>query len=160
MAHVATGNHDDALELVQDAMFKLVKQYRHRPETEWGPLFQRILQSRIQDWYRRSKVRHRWIDWFRPQASDEQAEDPIQNAPDPRGRTQTSILQGEETLQQLESAIRQLPLRQQQAFLLRSWEGLPVADTAHAMGCSEGSVKTHYSRAIATLRERLEGYWP
>ncbi|WP_260843340.1 RNA polymerase sigma factor [Sedimenticola selenatireducens] len=160
MAHVATGNHDDALELVQDAMFKLVKQYRHRPETEWGPLFQRILQSRIQDWYRRSKVRHRWIDWFRPPASDEQAEDPIQTAPDPRGRTQTSILQGEETLQQLESAIRQLPLRQQQAFLLRSWEGLPVADTAHAMGCSEGSVKTHYSRAIATLRERLEGYWP
>lgn len=159
MAHIATGNHDEALELVQDAMFKLVERYRNRPATEWPPLFQRILQSRIQDWYRRSKVRHRWTGWFRREP-DEASEDPIQTAPDPRGRTLPNIIEGEETLQQLESAIRQLPLRQQQAFLLRNWEGLAVADTALAMGCSEGSVKTHHARAIATLRERLKDYWP
>ncbi|MCW8944637.1 MAG: RNA polymerase sigma factor [Sedimenticola sp.] len=159
MAHIATGHHDEALELVQDAMFKLVERYRNRPETDWGPLFHRILQSRIQDWYRRSKVRHRWTGWFRHDP-DDSTEDPIQTAPDPRGRTQSNILEGEETLQQLESALRQLPLRQQQAFLLRNWEGLAVADTARAMGCSEGSVKTHYSRAIGTLRERLKDYWP
>lgn len=162
MAELAVGNRDDALDLVQDAMLGLVRHYSHKNEDEWGALFYRILQSRIRDWYRRGKVRYRLFGWL-GQRHDDSAEkpgDPIQQAADPAGVEPSRGVANEEAMVRLEAALRALPLRQQQAFLLRSWEGLDVSETAHAMGCSEGSVKTHYSRAVHKLRQQLEGHWP
>ena len=162
MAELATGNRDDALDLVQDAMLGLVKSYADRDEQDWAPLFHRILHSRINDWYRRSKVRNRFRVWLGLSSTAEEsvAADPIQTAVDHRQPDTVSRLQQEDAIEQLRSVLQTLPLRQQQAFLLRCWEGLDVADTAFAMGCSEGSVKTHYSRAVHKLREQLGEHWP
>ncbi len=153
MARIATGNEDDALELVQEAMLSLVQRYAARDEQEWGPLFHRILQSRIRDWYRRSKVRNRFRVWF---SRDADEDDPLENQPDPAADEPLQQLESERFGEMLEKALGELPNRQQQAFLLRAWEGLSVEETAEAMGISAGSVKTHYSRAVHTLREQLE----
>lgn len=162
MAELAVGNRDDALDLVQDAMLGLVRKYSHKSEDEWGALFYRILQSRIRDWYRRSKVRYRVFGWLshRHNADEENDHDPLQQAADPAAPEPSRLVGNDQSMATLERALQSLPLRQQQAFLLRSWEGLDVAATAFAMGCSEGSVKTHYSRAVHKLREQLEGHWP
>ena len=152
MAKFATGHSDEALDIVQDAMFKLVEKYNDRHEEEWGPLFHAILQSRINDWHRRSTVRKKLFFFF--DRSDDE-EDPVQSAPDPVAFDPARKLTGEQAMDHLESAIKALPLRQQQAFLLRYWEEYDVAQTAKIMGCSTGSVKTHCSRAISTLREQI-----
>lgn len=157
MAELATGNRDEALDIVQEAMLALARNYAQRDPGEWGPLFHRILQSRVRDWYRRSRVRNRWRTWF---TTDEDDDDPLAALPDPGARRPEDELGNTRAGSALDSALRSLPLRQQQAFLLRSWEGLDVAATAAAMGCSEGSVKTHYSRAVHRLRELLEDHWP
>jgi len=158
MARIATGNSDDALDLVQDAMFKLVEKYNNKPEGEWSPLFYRILQSRINDYYRRNQVRNRHRTYLT--SIDENGEDPIQTAKDESSHTPEAEFQAESGVQKLQELLENLPLRQQQAFLLRAWEGLNVKETAKAMSCAEGSVKTHYSRAIHTLREKLGDHWP
>lgn len=157
MAELATGNTDDALDILQDAMFKLVQKYADRPREEWGPLFRTILQSRIRDYYRLNRVRNRFRVWFGGKG-DPEAPDPVQTAADPSGRQPDSELEVAAGMEQLAEAVRVLPLRQQQAFMLRALEGLDVAATARAMGCSQGSVKTHYSRAIHVLREKLGDY--
>ncbi len=161
MAEIATGNREDALDLVQDAMLGLVKSYGNRDAADWPPLFYRILQSRIRDWYRRNRVRNRfrvWLGGLRGD-DDEGRTDAIQALPDTRPGVERQAI-GEDAMAQLQDALQDLPLRQQQAFLLRAWEGMDVSATAFAMGCSEGSVKTHYSRAVHRLREQLEGHWP
>jgi RNA polymerase sigma-70 factor (ECF subfamily) len=161
IAHIATGNPEDALDLVQDAMFKLVEKYAQRPSNEWTPLFYRILNSKIKDGYRRNKVRNRYRSWLSGSGSDnENFEDPIQTAPDPRNQTPESESVTNESMEKLQAALDNLPPRQQQAFLLRAWEGLNVRQTATAMDCAEGSVKTHYSRAVHTLRDQLGDHWP
>lgn len=159
MAQFATGDGDEALDLVQDAMFGFVRSYGARPAGEWPPLFYRVLQSRITDWYRRTAVRNRWRSWFGG-GDDREPVDPIQTAPDLGGRGPDDTLQDREAAAAVESALRRLPLRQQQAFLLRAWEGLSVEETAIAMGCSGGSVKTHYSRAVHALRGMLGEFRP
>ena len=161
IAEIAVGNREEALDIVQDSMLGLVQKYADRPSEEWTPLFYRILQSRIRDWYRKNKVRSRWMSWlsFRKQDDNEQ-EDPVQSLADPVAREPMQTVANENAIEKLESAIQHLPARQQQAFMLRAWEGLSVADTAIAMACSQGSVKTHYSRAVNTLRKELEGHWP
>lgn len=159
MAQLATGDKEEALDLVQDAMFKLVEKYGARPPVEWQPLFYRILQSRINDWYRRSSVRNRHRVVL-ANDDEETGYDPIQASKDPNGRSPDEELQNASSMEKLQVALEQLPLRQQQAFLLRAWEGLDVKQTAQAMSCAEGSVKTHYSRAIHNLREQLGDYWP
>ncbi len=154
IAWFATGNRDDALELVQEAMITLVQRYGGREPAQWPPLFHTILQSRIRDWYRRDKVRSRLRVWFGRDAEDE--DDPLEGFPaDPAGEPERQM-DGQQTLTAIDRAVRELPLRQQQAFLLRAWEGLDTAQTAAAMGISEGSVKTHYSRAVQALRGQLE----
>jgi RNA polymerase sigma-70 factor (ECF subfamily) len=158
MAEFATGSRDEAMDIVQDAMLVLVRRYGRHDESEWGPLFHRILQTRILDWHRRNKVRHRWLAWLAPETED--SEDPLAALPDPTARRAEDELGSRRAGSALEDALERLPLRQQQAFLLRTWEGLDVAATAAAMGCSEGSVKTHYSRAVHTLRVLLEDHWP
>ncbi|MBI3899762.1 MAG: RNA polymerase sigma factor [Gammaproteobacteria bacterium] len=157
MARAATRHSDDALDIVQDAMLQLVRYYAGRPEGEWGPLFQQILQRRIYDWYRRTRVRNRWRQWFSD--DDEDAGNALENQPDPRPTGPQEQSAANRTLVALEAAVARLPLRQQQAFLLRTWEGLDVEQTARAMGCSAGSVKTHYFRAVQSLQNQLKDHW-
>ncbi len=160
MAEVATGNREEALDILQDAMFKLVEKYSDRNPEEWGPLFTRILQSRIKDWYRRSIVRNRFRVWFGHKDDNDSSIDAIQTAEDTRAKRPEESLAQDHSMTVLAGAVRELPLRQQQAFMLRALEGLDVAETASAMMCSEGSVKTHYSRAVRKLREQLGEHWP
>jgi RNA polymerase sigma-70 factor (ECF subfamily) len=155
-ARVATGNEQEALDIVQDAMLKLVQRYADRDAQEWGPLFHRILQSRIRDWYRRSLVRNRLRDWF--SGRDEGEDEPLEAHPAPVSEGPLEQLASNRFGIELERALNHLPNRQQQAFMLRAWEGLSVEETAQAMGCSAGSVKTHYSRALATLRQQLKEF--
>ena len=155
IAQIALRHEDDALDAVQDAMLQLARAYAHRPAQEWRPLFYRILENRIRDMQRRRTVRNRVIAWLPSRAQGEEDEpDPIAEAAtdDPQPARRLEI---EEAMTALQTAIASLPRRQQQAFLLRTLEGLDVAQTAKAMGCSEGSVKTHYFRALQTLRAQL-----
>ncbi len=155
IAELSTHHREDALELVQDAMLAFARSYADKPEDEWPPLFHRVLDSRILDFHRRSQVRRRWRVWFGRRA-DENEEDPLEQVADPGDPGPMLRMADGQTRAALEAALRALPLRQRQTFLLRIWEGLDVAQTAAAMGCSEGSVKTHLSRALAALRPRLE----
>lgn len=174
IAYIATGNREDALDVIQDAMLKLTVNYADRSLEDWGPLFHRILQSTIRDWYRRQKVRNQWRTWleytrvgFQQLAggksvdggsSDGQTQNVIDLFEDVNAQEPVMQLVNERTIDALESALHRLPLRQQQAFMLRVWEGLNVEETAQAMGCTQGSVKTHYSRAVHTLRKQLEDH--
>lgn len=162
MAQLATGDRDEALDIVQDSMVKLVQKYANRQESEWAPLFHTIVQSRIKDWHRRNWVRTRWRVWFTgsTQAEENEGDNPIQQIPDTLSADPSEQTERTQAMAVLEQSLRTLPLRQQQAFLLRAWEGCDVAETAQAMGCSEGSVKTHYSRAVHSLRKHLQEFGP
>lgn len=157
MAQIATGNRDDALDIVQDAMLSLVQRYSRRKEDEWAPLFHRILQNGIKDWYRRNSTQSRWRLWLI--SSDDESHDPIQEQADIHAATPGDQLVLDRATDMVDKALKTLPPRQQQVFLLRTWEGLNVAETANAMRCSEGSVKSHYSRAVHTLRAKLGDHW-
>lgn len=161
IAQIALRNEDDALDVVQDAMLRLARAYADRPPEEWKSLFYRILENRIRDVQRRRSVRSRVMAWLSGRQDDpeDEPEDPIAQAPSEEPSA-LKRLQLDEALGVLEEALRALPRRQQQAFLLRTLEGLDVAETARAMGCSEGSVKTHYFRAVQSLRARLGDTWP
>lgn len=155
IAQAALRHEDDALDAVQDAMLQLARAYADRPAQEWKPLFYRILENRIRDMQRRRTVRGRVIAWlpFRGD-EDEDEPDPIAQAPSPEPQPPRR-LELDQAVAALEKALGELPRRQQQAFLLRTLEGLDVAETAAAMGCSQGSVKTHYFRALQALRAQL-----
>ena len=156
MAQLATGNRDEALDIVQDAMMKLVQNYSaHEPST-WKPLFYSILETRILDWHRRQQVRNRFRTWLHWDNEDESAEDALEQLPDAEHLIPEAQLQDAQFMQRLESALQSLPLRQQQVFLLRLWEGMDISQTAQAMQCSESSVKTHYARALEKLRDVLK----
>jgi RNA polymerase sigma-70 factor (ECF subfamily) len=149
IAQAALRHEDDALDAVQDAMLQLARAYAERPAEEWKPLFYRILENRIRT------VRGRVLAWLPARGEDDDEDaDPIAQAPSTEPQP-VRRLEIDEAMGALEKALEALPRRQQQAFLLRSLEGLDVADTARAMGCSEGSVKTHYFRAVQTLRSKL-----
>jgi len=156
IAQSALRHEHDALDAVQDAMLQLTRAYADRPAEEWRPLFYRILENRIRDMQRRRTVRARIMAWLpaHRDEEDEEAFDPITQAPSeelgPPRR-----LELDEAMTALEKALHDLPNRQRQAFLLRNLEGMDVAQVAAAMGCSEGSVKTHHFRAVKALRARL-----
>lgn len=154
IAQLGLRNDDDALDAVQDSMLKLVQSYSARPVEEWRPLFYRILSNRIHDMQRRRTVRGRIMAWLPARADDDDEDDPMVSVPSPEP-TPARRLEIDQAIGALETAIGDLPRRQQQAFLLRNFEGLDVYQTALAMGCSEGSVKTHYFRALEVLRTRL-----
>jgi RNA polymerase sigma-70 factor (ECF subfamily) len=160
IAQMQLRNEDDALDVVQGAMLRLARSYGQRPAEEWQPLFYRILYNGIRDAQRRRTVRSRIFSLWPGSSRDDEDEpgDPYEHvadgAPDPSAR----VMAGE-AMERLEKALGQLPARQQEAFTLRCLEGLDVADTATAMGCSEGSVKTHYFRALQTLRAQLGEVW-
>jgi RNA polymerase sigma-70 factor (ECF subfamily) len=159
IAEIAVRDRDEALDLVQNAMIKLVNNYASRPQAEWTPLFYRILQNGVRDWHRRQKVKNRVMVWFGRGKGDNDEYDVVASAPDHAGRSPEQELQTGQAMQTLERAVHALPGRQREAFMLRTFEGLDVAGTAVAMGCSEGSVKTHYSRAVHTLRDKLGEHW-
>ena len=159
----AVRDEDVALDVVQDAMLKLTENYSAKPVAELPMLFQRILQNTIHDHFRRQKVRSTWTTLLSALGQkDEKDEDfdPLEtlalgsdsnDLADPARRHQQA-----EIVALIEQALSRLPARQREAFLLRYWEELDVAETATAMGCSEGSVKTHCSRAVHALAEMLK----
>ncbi|HEV2621225.1 MAG TPA: RNA polymerase sigma factor [Frateuria sp.] len=156
LAELQLSHREDALDAVQDAMLRLVRHYRDKPAQEWTPLFWGILRRRIVDLQRRRKVRSIVVGWLG--GRDEDGEDlpawaPADTAPGPLQR-----LEDGKAWSEISAAVQRLPQRQREAFLLRMLEGLDVADTAKAMGCSEGSVKTHLSRAMHHLRDQLEDW--
>jgi RNA polymerase sigma-70 factor (ECF subfamily) len=154
IAVLGVRDRDEAFDVVQDAMIRLVRGYSRRPSDEWRPLFYRILQNRIRDVQRRRKVRTRVLSFFGGVESEEY--DPLLAAPTAESDDPLEQVVASDAMQALERALRQLPARQREAFVLRNFEGLDVAQTAQAMSCTEGSVKTHYSRAVHRLRELLK----
>ena len=159
MARIALRHDEDALDSVQDAMLQLARRYGRRPSEEWRPLFYRILQNRIRDCQRRRRVQARIMAWLPGlKSQDDTAADEYAAVPD-RAPLPAEQLAADQAMQLLERSLADLPGRQQEAFMLRAFEGMDVAQTAAAMGCSEGSVKTHYSRAVHTLREQLGVAW-
>ncbi len=161
IAQIALRHEDDALDAVQEAMLRLVRRYAQRPTEEWRPLFYRILENCVRDMQRRRSVRDRVLVWYRRAFGEDGEEgdaDPLERASDPLPQPPDQA-QADQAMQALDAALGRLPARQRQAFLLRTLEGLDVAATALAMGCSEGSVKTHYFRAVQSLRAQLGEYW-
>lgn len=160
IAQVSLRDVDDSLDVVQDAMLKLARNYGSKPSAEWRPLFYRILENGIRDLQRRRTVRKRLMAWMPgpKEDPDEEAQDPLDDVA-ASGPDAPETLMQSQAMEQLERSLRALPARQREAFMLRTFEGLDVAQTATAMGCSEGSVKTHYSRAVHTLREQLGEVW-
>jgi RNA polymerase sigma-70 factor (ECF subfamily) len=157
VAEIALHDPDEALDAVQDAMLRLVRHYSGKPAAEWSPLFWGILRRRITDLQRRRSVRHRILVWTGHARDDDDEALPAWEAPD-LGPDPARALASRQAHAAMSRAIRALPRRQQQAFMLRVLEGLDVADTARAMGCSAGSVKTHLSRAMDALRTKLEDW--
>lgn len=155
-------DREEALDAVQDAMLRLVRSYGHKTEEEWPPLFYRILNNRINDGFRHAKISSRLFGWLGSAGSrdDADAEDPWERIPDPAPDSPPERLERERCLHALEGAVRTLPRRQREAFILRCWEGLSTEETARVMRCSEGSVKTHYFRALHALRNKLEDFQP
>ena len=154
MALFSTKNREDALDIVQDAMMKLVQKYSTQPSEQWKPLFYSILQSRILDWHRRQRVHNRFRSWFHVD-DDDNAEDMLAQQPATAASAPDVKLQDAQFGADLNRALSNLPMRQQQVFLLRVWEGMDITETASAMQCSESSVKTHYSRALEKLKLQL-----
>jgi RNA polymerase sigma-70 factor, ECF subfamily len=151
-----------ALDIVQDAMLKLADKYGDKPAEELPMLFHRILQNTIRDHYRRQKVRSAWtmlLSSLTPQ-HEEEDHDPLETLQDKGNNSQPAApdtsLEQSQLIAIIEEALMNLPARQREAFLLRYWENMDTAETAAAMGCTEGSVKTHCSRATHALAAALK----
>jgi len=157
----AVRDEEHALDIVQDSMMKLSEKYGDKPPAEFPMLFQRILQNTIRDFYRRQKVRSIWTTLLSTLSIGRENEesDPLESMAiedhTSLGETPYAQLNRDQVLELIEEELKKLPPRQREAFLLRYWEELDVAETAAAMGCSQGSVKTHCSRATHTLAAAL-----
>lgn len=151
-------DEDAALDIVQDAMLKLSQKYGAKPLAELPLLFQRILQNTIRDHYRRSKVRSMWTTLLSSFSSDDDDSDPLDSLPsgDTAGGNPSASLEQSQILAIIETELGKLPARQREAFLLRYWQEMSITEAAAAMGCSEGSVKTHCSRATHTMAAALK----
>jgi RNA polymerase sigma-70 factor (ECF subfamily) len=162
-AMFAVRDEDAAVDIVQDAMLKLTENYADKPIAELPMLFQRILQNTIHDHFRRQKVRSTWTTVLSALGHKDDKDDDYDPLETLQARTDSNVsadpaenAEQAQTLRLIEQALARLPARQREAFLLRYWEELDVAETAAAMGCSEGSVKTHCSRAVHALAEMLK----
>ena len=151
-----------ALDIVQDAMMKLAEKYATRPVSEFPVLFQRILQNTMRDYWRRQKVRNIWttlLSSFSVIGDDGEESDPLETIGSVNGdilNEPSAQLEQRQTMALIEDALSKLPSRQREAFVMRYWEDMDVAETAAAMGCSQGSVKTHCSRAVRSMATTLE----
>ena len=160
-AQFAVRDADGALDIVQDAMLKLAENYGGRPAAELPLLFTRILQNTIYDYFRRQKVRSTWVTLFSALGGrdDEEDSDPLETlealAGSDGAESAADKVERSQVIAIIEEEISRLPARQREAFVMRYWEEMDVAETAAAMGCSEGSVKTHCSRATHALAKAL-----
>lgn len=161
-AMFAVRDEEAALDIVQDAMLRLAEKYGHRPVGELPLLFHRIVQNAIRDWFRRQKVRSLWttlLSSLAPGRGADEEDDPLETLQPAEGsnlqEAPSERLEQSQVLEIIEQEISRLPARQREAFILRYWEELDVAETARAMNCSEGSVKTHCSRAAHALQVAL-----
>jgi RNA polymerase sigma-70 factor, ECF subfamily len=159
-ASYAVRDDDAALDIVQDAMIRLTTSYGDRPSAELPLLFQRILSNATMDWFRRQKVRSALFKNFSDfEGSDGGGEfdilEALESADGPSQESAADSVAREQVMVLIDAEVQQLPGRQREAFLLRYWEELDVAETAAVMGCSEGSVKTHCSRAVHALAKAL-----
>ena len=159
----AVRNEESALDIVQDAMIKLSEKYGDKPAEELPMLFQRILQNTILDFFRREKVRTTWVSLFSNMSTRKDGNDDfdiLENFESEEGseasESSADKVEREQILSILDEEIQKLPARQREAFLMRYWEDMDVAETASTMGCSEGSVKTHCSRATHALAKSLK----
>jgi RNA polymerase sigma factor (sigma-70 family) len=159
----AVRKDESALDIVQDAMIKLAEKYGDKPAAELPMLFQRILQNTILDYFRREKVRNAWVSLFSGMGlqGDEREDFDILESYEAEQGSQASESSADKVermqmLDLIDQEVQKLPARQREAFLMRYWQDMDVAETAEAMGCSEGSVKTHCSRATHTLAESLK----
>lgn len=156
---VSCRNKDDAHDIVQNSMCKLVEKYKHNPAHQWKPLFYTILRNKLNDYYRKKALFNKI---FVTRGSDEEyleTESFAINSPEQSINNPRKLLEINERSSSLKAALSILPRRQQQAFMFRYWEGFSTRETALAMSCSEGSVKTHLSRANEKLRELLKGIY-
>ncbi len=161
----AVRNEENALDIVQDAMLSLVQSYSDKPPAEWPMLFTRILQNAVHNHFRRNKVRDYWtpnFSQFDTSVGDEESNsidiiEAIMSKSDQKSTFSTEdVIKREQILNKIEELIKKLPDRQREAFMLRYWEDYSVTETAELMGCSEGSVKTHCSRATHALSLALQ----
>jgi RNA polymerase sigma-70 factor (ECF subfamily) len=161
-AAYAVRRDESALDIVQDAMIKLTEKYGDRPVSELPMLFQRILQNTISDFFRREKVRNTWVSLFSSMSKNQDGGDfdvlEVYQGDENREIVESSAdkLEKAEILTVIEEEIEKLPVRQREAFLMRYWNDMDVAETAEAMNCSVGSVKTHCSRATHALAKALK----
>ena len=156
----AVRDEEAALDIVQDAMLRLAEKYGHRPAAELPLLFHRIVQNAIRDWFRRQKVRSLWTTLFSSLGGrgEDDDQDPLDTleVSDDAASLPAEALERSQVIEIIEQELIKLPPRQREAFIMRYWEELDVAETARAMGCSEGSVKTHCSRAAHALAAALK----
>lgn len=154
MESATQGQHGIAMDLIQEAFISLHKFYADRSTEEWYPLFYTILNNKLQDWRRKEMRRNQPFSFFKKvQLDDDDSE--LNDVVDEATPSPLEFLDQAVTAEEIQHAIAQLPVRQQQAFMLRAWEGFDTHTTAQIMNCSEGSVKTHYHRAIQGLRTSL-----
>ncbi len=151
MAQLATRNEADALDLVQDAMIKLVNRYAANAPEEWRGLFLKILENGILDWHRKESLKRRLFFWRHEQDDENETTSEHSYAHQMAGPAEE--LWRDQLGERLLAVIEHLPVKQQQCYLLRSWEGLSVSETAEVMGINQNSVKTHFFRAMEKLRE-------
>lgn len=158
VALMATRRQADALDVVQDAMVQMVVYYTNHNPAEWRFIFQKVLNSKIMDWHRQTTKRNKWFVWGSASEEDDNGEEGvIANYSDEVGDP-ARLLAAAKSLEHVVVAVEALPLRQRQAFMLRVWEGFDVRETSAIMECSEGSVKTHLSRAIDALKQSLHDW--
>ena len=160
-ARVSTSSIDDAHDLVQETMYKLVEKYTDKSPEDWKPLFYRILNHKIIDHYRRKTIRERIFRQtnFDNNATEDYWQSELYSGVADPNEGPSVLLERQERINCLTKSTAKLPIRQRQAFMLRCWEGLSTQETAHAMGCSQGSVKTHLSRAKTALEAMLGKYY-
>ena len=151
MAVMAVKNEADALDIVQDSMIKLATRYGDRESSQWRPLFFTILNNCITDWHRKET---RWRRWFVRDHLEDEQEASLLEQEDDFGPIEQ--LQNDQLSEQIIAVIESLPIKQQQCFLLRCWEGFSVQETADVMSINTGSVKTHYHRAMQKIQAALQ----
>ncbi|WP_312208794.1 RNA polymerase sigma factor [Acinetobacter variabilis] len=154
MESATQGQHGIAMDLVQEAFIALHKSYAEKSTEEWYPLFYTILNNKLQDWRRKEARRNQPFSFFKKVCLDDD-EVEFDNLVDESTPSPLEFLDQAVTAEEIQEAIAKLPVRQQQAFMLRAWEGFDTQTTAQIMNCTEGSVKTHYHRAIQGLRASL-----
>ncbi|KQN70322.1 RNA polymerase subunit sigma-70 [Duganella sp. Leaf61] len=158
----AVRKDESALDIVQDAMIKLAEKYGDKPAAELPMLFQRILQTTILDYFRREKVRNTWVTLFSGMVSSKDGDEDFDilesfsEEGSEAAESSADKVERQQMLELIDNEVQKLPARQREAFLMRYWQDMDVAETAEAMGCSEGSVKTHCSRATHALAASLK----